>query len=93
MAAVRYTFSLDAVQDADLVRWLELQPNTSAAVRDALKAHLERPTLADLGGKLDRVLDALRGVKVLQAGAVDGDQGEPARARANLDALKDRFRR
>ena len=96
MPSVRYTFSLDAVQDADLVRWLKLQPNTSAALRDALRAFVERPTLADLDAKLDQALDALRGVKVLQAGAAgdpEHDQAEPARARANLDKMKERFRR
>ena len=33
MAAVRYSFSLDPIKDADLVRWLEMQANTSAAIR------------------------------------------------------------
>jgi len=28
-AKVRYTFALDAIKDADVIRWLELQGNTS----------------------------------------------------------------
>lgn len=95
MAAVRYTFSLDAIQDADLVRWLELQPNTSAAVREALRAYVDRPTRGQLESKIDQVLDILRGVQVVQAGtaASDDSEAEPARARANLDKMKERFRR
>lgn len=95
MPAVRFTFSLDAIQDVDLVRWLELQPNTSAAVREALRAYVDRPTRGQLESKIDQVLDILRGVQVVQAGAGEAGQegGEPARARANLDKMKERFRR
>lgn len=92
MATVRYTFSLDAIQDAAVIRWLEMQPNTSSAVREALRAYTAQPTLADLDGKLDLVLDALRGVQVINGatGDVPAD-AEPAAARRGLEAMKRRF--
>ena len=95
MAAVRYSFSLDPIKDADLVRWLEVQANTSAAIREAIKSYVERPTHRELGIKLDRVLDALRNVRVVtpQMPAPDDEQGEPAAARRGLDAMKARFQR
>jgi Arc/MetJ-type ribon-helix-helix transcriptional regulator len=94
MPAVRYSFTLDAIQDAALIRWLEMQPNASAAVREALREHLDQPTRAQLDAKLDRVLDALRNVQVVQ-GSACGDaleSAEPAAARRGLDAMKARFR-
>lgn len=60
MASVRYTFSLDALKDAEVVKWLDSQPNTSAAVRAALKAYVEKPTNADLNTKLDEILNAIQ---------------------------------
>jgi len=95
MASVRYTFTLDAVRDADIVRWLELQANTSSAVRDALRAYVARPTLFDLDAKLDKILDTMRGVHVVTVGgdgALAEPNGEPAAARRGLDAMKARFR-
>lgn len=94
MATVRYTFTLDAIQDADVVRWLALQPNVSAAVRQALKAYIERPTHADLGDKLDEVLGAIRGMRFVSA--VDLPQGEeaggePTKAAAGLDRMVGKF--
>ena len=95
MAAVRYSFSLDPIKDVDLVRWLEMQANTSAAIREALKSYVDRPTHGELGTKLDRVLDALRNVRVVtpQVPVPDKEQGEPAAARRGLDAMKARFRK
>ena len=95
MAAVRYSFSLDPIKDASLVRWLEVQANTSAAIREAIRCYAERPTHRDLDAKLDRVLDALCKVRVVtpQRPVSDGDYGEPAAARRGLDAMKVRFRR
>ena len=63
MASVRYTFSLDALKDVEVVRWLDSQPNTSAAVREALRAYVEKPTNADLNAKLDEILNAIQTVR------------------------------
>ena len=95
MATVRYSFSLDPIKDAALVRWLELQANTSAAVREALKHYVERPTLRELDIKLDQVLDALRSVQVIapQVSLPDAEKGEPAAARRGLNTMKSKFRR
>jgi hypothetical protein len=60
MASVRYTFSLDALKDAEVVKWLDSQPNTSAAVRAALKAYVEKPSNADLSAKLDEILNVIQ---------------------------------
>jgi hypothetical protein len=94
MAVVRYSFTLDPVRDADIVRWLELQPWTTEAVRAALRAYVRRPGHAEIEAKLDEVLDVLRGVKVIGAGNApeDGGQGEPARAARGLDAMLGKFR-
>jgi hypothetical protein len=40
MAQVTYSLKIDAETDADLVRWLDGQPNKSAAIREALRAHV-----------------------------------------------------
>lgn len=93
MATVRYTFTLDAIQDADVVRWLALQPNVSAAVRTALKAYVTRPTHADLGNKLDEMLSAIRGIRVVAAHDLPKeDGGEPARAATGLDRMLGKFK-
>jgi len=86
---VRYTFSMDAIQDAHLVKRLEQEINMSAVVREAIRAYYEQPDHRQLDAKLDLILDALRGVQVFQPDTDEG--GEPARARANLDKLIDRF--
>jgi len=92
MATVRYSFTLDAIKDADLVRWLELQPGISSTIRDALRAYAERPCHADLDAKLNEVLDALRNVQVVTGDkAATPEQGEPARAVAGLDAMLKKF--
>ena len=37
---VRKSLVLDMERDADLVRWLDTQPNVSEAIRAALRAHV-----------------------------------------------------
>jgi len=93
MAVVRYSFTLDAIKDADTVRRLELESSITEAVRIALRAYYDRPSHQDLGVKLDEVLDCLRGVQVVSAGqSVANDGAEPATARHGLDAMRRRFR-
>lgn len=94
MAVTRFSFSLDAVKDASLIRWIELQPTISHTVREALLAYKTRPTHQDLDVKLDQVLDALRGVQVISGTPVqaEGSESEPARAAKGLDAMLSRFR-
>ena len=93
MATARFTFSMDAVKDAQYIRLLELEPNTSAAIRAAVIAWYDRPSHHEIDAKLDRVLDALRGVQVIGAASSDQEQAEPARARAGLEKMKAKFRR
>lgn len=93
MAVVRYCFSLDPKRDAALIRWLDRQSGTTYAVRRALQAYVERPSHAELEAKLDQVLDVLRGVQVIGAGATATEgAGEPARAVKGLETMLGRFR-
>jgi len=94
MAVVRYSFTLDAILDADLVRRLAME-STTEIVRAALRAYYGRPNHQDLDAKLDQVLDCLRGVQVVSVGGqAPGEpaKAEPATARHGLDAMRKRFR-
>jgi len=59
MSTTRFTFSLDAILDADIMLWLERQPNASAAVREALRDFVIKPTLAQIDAKLNLILGSL----------------------------------
>lgn len=50
MARQTITFVLDTIRDRDILRWLEGQENKSAAIREAIRAHLGRSgiTLVDV---------------------------------------------
>ena len=92
-AKVRYTFALDAIKDADVIRWLELQGNTSAAIRGALKAFLARPNHDDLSRKLDEVLTAIRTLRFIGPPEPQEGEGrsEPERAARGLDRMVGKF--
>jgi hypothetical protein len=93
VASVRYTFSLDALKDAEVVKWLDSQPNTSAAVRAALKAYVEKPTNADLNTKLDEILNAIQTARwTSPVPEPQEPQGEEPEAAVNgFRRMKDRF--
>ena len=96
MATTRYSFSLDSLKDAHIIKWLETQPNLSAAVRVAILHEIEKPTMYDLDAKMDRILDTLRNVQVVTgntgtAGA-ETPGSEPATAAAGLGAMLGRFK-
>jgi hypothetical protein len=59
MARQTITFVLDTGRDRDVLRWLQGQENKSAAIREAIRAHLagEAVTLADV---YEAVLDLQR---------------------------------
>ncbi|MBN1975948.1 MAG: hypothetical protein JW918_00980 [Anaerolineae bacterium] len=91
MAQVTYSLKIDIETDADLVRWLDRQPNKSEAIREALREHTRRN-----GVTLGDVLQAVRDLeRRLRAGAgVVGDlpaegggYDEPPDVAAALDAL------
>ena len=95
MATTRYSFSLDSIKDAHIIKWLEIQPNLSAAVRVAILHEIEKPTMYDLDAKLDRVLDTLRNVQVVKGTGTAGAEtpgSEPATAAAGLGAMLGRFK-
>jgi hypothetical protein len=92
MASVRYSFTLDAVKDVNVIRWLDSQPNTSAAVREALKAYTEKPTNADLAAKLDDILNAFQTAQwVAHAPAQIESGDEPAAAVAGFEKMLQKF--
>jgi Arc/MetJ-type ribon-helix-helix transcriptional regulator len=92
MARQIITVALNSDSDADLLRWLDRQPNKSEAIREALRDHIGRHSVT-VGDVLQAVRDLERKVK---AGAVvhgeeeqDGDFDEPPDVAAALDALAD----
>lgn len=91
-AKVRYTFALDAIKDADVIRWLELQGNTSAAIRGALKAFLARPNHDDLDRKLNEILAAVKTARFVALEPQEGEgRSEPERAARGLDRMVGKF--
>jgi len=73
MARQTVTFVLDTVRDRDILHWLEGQENKSAAIREAIRAHLGRGgiTLVD-------VYEAIQDLK--RGGCVPGAQAPPVAA-------------
>lgn len=95
MPRVRYSFALHPIKDADIIRWLELQPNTTAAIRKALAAYVERPSHADLSDKLDaamNMINALRFAPLVHQGTGDVEKGEPEKAAQGVDKMLSKFR-
>lgn len=77
--------NLDSERDADIVRWLEQQANRSAAMRDAIRAHIgQGVTLLDIYREIQD-LKRRSFVVAVQPGS-DGPE-EPPEAAANLDKL------
>ena len=90
------SFTLDGEADEDIIRWLNRQDNASAAVRRAIRDHLERGgvTLVDVYQavkSLERQMQAGRVTAVPTLALVEEEEekewNEPADAAAALDAL------
>jgi hypothetical protein len=84
------SFTLDSEGDRDLVAWLARQENRSAAIRAAIRDHLDRGgvTLGDVYQAvraLERKIEA--GGVVVTDRASGSDWEEPPEAAAALDAL------
>lgn len=88
---VTVSFTLDDVEDRDILRWLEAQENRSAAVRRALRAYLGRGevTLADVYQAVRDLERRLRAGAVVCASPVNPPEEleEPPDLAAALDAL------
>jgi len=81
---IRVTVVLDSNEDRDLIRWLEGQPNKSAAIRQAIRAHLgANITLADIMAKLE----ALERTGLTVAATAPQAADEPPDVAAALDGL------
>ena len=89
MARQTITFVLDTKRDRDIICWLEGQENKSAAIREAIRAHLEHDdiTLADI---YEAVQDLQRrnwmAVSEAEAGGATISE-EPPDVAAALDSL------
>lgn len=94
MARVRYSFALDPIKDADIVRWLELQPNITAAIRKALLAYVERPSHVDLADRLDAMAGMINTLRFAQPvhQSEGAEAGEPERATQGFDKMITKFR-
>ena len=93
MPTVRYSISMDAIDDADVIRWLNKQGTTSEAIRRAVRAYINSPT--QLETKMDRLLEMVQKMKVVEVPIEEEaqtEEGEPAKARQGLDAMKKKFR-
>jgi hypothetical protein len=89
MARQTITFVLDTKRDRDIICWLEGQENKSAAIREAIRAHLDHDdiTLVDI---YEAVQDLQRrnwtAVSEAEAGVVTISK-EPPDVAAALDSL------
>jgi hypothetical protein len=88
MSKVIISFSLNLERDRRIVQWLNSQPNRSAAIREALEAHL-----GGGGVTLSDVYQAIRELEhKIESGAwafapSPASSDEPPDVAANLDAL------
>lgn len=74
MAKQAITFVVDSDRDRDILYWLEGQANKSAAIREAIRAHLERGTVT-----LTEVYEAIQDLK--QGGWVPATEEGPSARR------------
>jgi hypothetical protein len=73
MAKQPITFVVDSDRDRDILHWLDGHANKSAAIREAIRAHLERGTVT-----LTEVYEAIQDLK--QGGWVPAtEEGSSAR--------------
>lgn len=84
---VNVTLTLDSDRDRDIMRWLESQANRSAAVREAIRGHMNGTSAATLDDVLREIRD-LRRAGLVASGANQMAPGdEPADVAATLDDL------
>ena len=90
MAKQAITFVVDSDRDRDILHWLEGQANKSAAIREAIRAHLERGTVS-----LSEVYEAIQELKQVgwappadrEVGHRRPDDDEPEDVAEALDSL------
>lgn len=85
---VTVTISLDTRDDKDVLRWLDQQDNRSAAVRQAIRAYIERGgvSLADVYQAIQELKKRSFATAPTQGEDSDWPE-EPAEAAAALDRL------
>jgi hypothetical protein len=76
-------FTLNAKRDQDIVAWLEEQPNRSAAIREAIRAHIGQPDLRSIYNLLCEIKEG--GAVIHRVGELD--DSEPDDLAAALDKL------
>jgi hypothetical protein len=88
MAIVRETFSYDDEEYPELAEWLAQFPRgaKSAAIRDALIAHVRQPSNTELMEALQDVRAKIERLKMIEAEGGDPQEGDSADAfKAILD--------
>ena len=89
MAKQAITFVVDSSRDRDILHWLDGQANKSAAIREAIRAHLERGTVT-LTEVYEAIQDLKQGGWIPERGAVPAgrrDDDEPGDVAEALDSL------
>lgn len=91
--AVFVNISMDPEGDKDILRWLDKQPNRSAAVREAIRSHIAKEegiTLADILAEV-RALPSRLSIVASAPSEIVEDYEEPEAAAANLNGLLGRL--
>lgn len=88
MATVRVSVAFDSERDADLLAWLDAQPNRSEVIRAALTRARQRPeaTLADVVKAIESLGERLAGLQLAAASPASREAEDPDLAAA-LEAL------
>jgi hypothetical protein len=89
MSRQTITFVLDTERDRDICRWLAVQDNKSAAIREAIRTQLERGSIS-LADVYNAVLDLRRGTLALSSHAQAhglAESDEPLDVATALDNL------
>jgi hypothetical protein len=89
MSKVIISFSLNSDKDRQIVHWLNSQPNKSAAIREALEAHLGGGgvTLSDIYRAVRELERKFEGGALVVSAPDPVPADEPPDVAANLDAL------
>jgi len=74
--------SLDTDRDADILIWLDRQPNKSAAIREAIRETIAGITLADIYNEIQELKR-----RSFVTGRPEPELIEQSEAAANLDKL------
>ena len=84
---ITVSLTLDSERDRDIVRWLDAQENKSAAVRDAIRAHLAGAPATTLDDVLRELREMRREGLTFSATSAPPARDEPPDVAARLDGM------